>query len=323
MHTDQLNLIPRGLATSEMSVVRCVTARGVDLARTTDGSPMYDTRKAVASPMNVAKSPDRHNCAIANRLEEPREAEPTPDWFVPKIWQLCLDWLARDLGAAGAGLLFLDLGAPVQSSERPNTKTKTGANAKNDIKVWATVGDAALPRLLWLHDHGSRPVWSTCMRRIPVEQWVVCDSVHGLTGDTLPPINGSAHVVGAKLAQGTSTVAYVGFNVHPEQASALVQQAQTAGSALAAAARSMVSVRDQGREAQWVRASRQTQVTQLAMSHGLTTAESTILHQMVAGSTCHDIARQRAVTVNTVKSQVKSIHSKLGVHRVGQIHSLL
>lgn len=281
----------------------------------------YPSKTNSAPDRRVHPAPIRPVVAPAATTASPSP----PEWFVPKIWQLCLDWMARDLGATGAGLLFLDLGAPAQFGESSNTKTRINRNAtpNQEAKVWAIVGDVALPRLLWLNDHGSRPAWATCMRRMPVEQWVACATVHGLTGDAEQPTDGSAHVVGAKLAQGTSTVAYVGFKALPEHAHVLVQQAQIAGAALATAARSLVSARDRGHEAQWVRASRHGQITQLAANRGLTAAEGVILHQLIAGSTCHDIARQRAVTVNTVKSQVKSIHSKLGVHRVGQIHNLL
>ena len=43
-------------------------------------------------------------------------SEPAPDWFVPEIWQFCLDWMARDLGAVGAGLLLFDLQASPPTS---------------------------------------------------------------------------------------------------------------------------------------------------------------------------------------------------------------
>ena len=45
-------------------------------------------------------------------------SESAPDWFVPEIWQFCLDWMARDLGAVGAGLLLFDLQAPPQTRDR-------------------------------------------------------------------------------------------------------------------------------------------------------------------------------------------------------------
>lgn len=248
-------------------------------------------------------------------------SEPAPDWFVPEIWQFCLDWMARDLGAVGAGLLLFDLQAPPQTSL--NRKVNANTNTNNDARVWATVGDAALPRLLWLHDHGSRPAWPTCMRRIPVGQWLACETVHGLIGDAVRPADSPSQVVGAKLAQSASTLVYVGFQAQPSQASALLLRARNAGAALVTAAQALASVRDRGYEAHWVRESRRIQVTQLASNHCLTAAESNILHHLIAGNTCHDIARKRAVTINTVKSQVKSIHGKLGVHRAGQIYGLL
>ena len=250
-----------------------------------------------------------------------RASESAPAWFVPKIWQLCLDWMARDLGAAGAGLLFL--GLPPQAPSHSGGKAGARASGPENAKVWATVGDAALPRQLWLHDHGSRPAWATCMRRIAVGQWLACETLHSLIGDAVQPADSSAPVVGAKLAQSASTVVYVGFQSAPGQTAALAERAPMAGMALATAAQALVRVRDQGYEAQWVRDSWRTQVTQLAKDHCLTDAESHILHELVTGTACHDIARLRTVTLSTVKSQVKSIYSKLGVHRAGQIHSLL
>lgn len=265
------------------------------------------------------------NYPSADRRVEPASkapaSEPTPDWFVSTIWQLCLDWMARDLGATGAGLLFLGLPPPPRSNI--GAKSIAKATAYEYLKVWAAVGDAGLPRQLWLHDHGSRPAWPTCMRRIPVGQWVACETLHGLIGDAVQPADSSAPVVGAKLAHGASTVVYAGFQARPEQAAALAERAQLAGAALATAAQALVRVRDQGYEAQWMRDSRRTQVAQLARSHCLTDAESHVLHQLVSGITSHDIARKRTVKLSTVKSQVKSIYSKLGVHRVGQIHNLL
>ena len=246
-------------------------------------------------------------------------SEPAPDWFVPEIWQFCLNWMARDLGAAGAGLLLFDLQAPPQTT----VNHKVNTNTIKDARVWATVGDAALPKLLWLHDHGSRPAWPTCMRRIPVGQWLACETVQGLIGDAIRPADSQSQVVGAKLAQSASTLVYVGFQAQPSQASALILRARNAGAALVTAAQALASVRDQGHEAHWVRESRRIQVTQLARNHCLTAAESNILHHLIAGNTCHDIARKRAVTINTIKSQVKSIHGKLGVHRAGQIYGLL
>lgn len=262
-------------------------------------------------------SPDR----LVDPAASAAVSEHAPDWFVPEIWQLCLDWMARDLGAAGAGLLLFDLHTSSQSGV--NRKVDASANTNKEARVWATIGDAALPRLLWLHDHGSRPAWPTCMRRIPVGQWLACATVHGLIGDAVRPADSPSQVVGAKLAQSASTLVYVGFQAQPSQASALMLRARNAGAALVTAAQALASVRDQGHEAQWVRESRRIQVTQLARNHCLTAAESVILHHLIAGNTCHDIARKRAVTINTVKSQVKSIHGKLGVHRAGQIYGLL
>ena len=282
--------------------------------------------ETAASLFNATGLADPCKRPSTDRQVEPASrapvSEPAPDWFVPKIWQLCLDWMARDLGATGAGLLLLDL-PPQALSHNGGGKAGARANGPENAKVWATVGDATLPRQLWLHDHGSRPAWATCMRRIAVGQWLACETLHGLIGDAIQPEDSCAPVVGAKLAHGATTVVYVGFESRLGQTAALAQRAQMAGAALATAAQALVRVRDQGFEAQWMRDSRRTQVAQLARNHCLTPAESHVLDQLITGITCHDIARQRTVTLSTVKTQVKSIYSKLGVHRAGQIHSLL
>jgi DNA-binding CsgD family transcriptional regulator len=282
--------------------------------------------ETAASLFNATGLADPCKRPSTDRQVEPASrapvSEPAPDWFVPKIWQLCLDWMARDLGATGAGLLFLGL-PPQALSHNGGGKAGARANGPENTKVWATVGDATLPRQLWLHDHGSRPAWATCMRRIAVGQWLACETLHGLIGDAIQPEDSCAPVVGAKLAHGASMVVYAGFQSRPGQAAALAKRALLGGAALAAAAQSLVRVRDQGQETQWARESRHTQIAHLVKMHSLTEAESHILHQLVSGTPCRDIARKRTVMLSTVKSQIKSIYSKLGVHRAGQIYGLL
>jgi DNA-binding NarL/FixJ family response regulator len=281
--------------------------------------------ESATCPLNIAGSADLCTHSTADRQAASPSAgvtcEPAPDWFVPKIWQLCLDWMARDIDAAGAGLLFFGLPPAAPSGTGGKGRVKTAGN--ENVKVWATVGDTALPWQIWLQDHGSRPAWPTCMRRISLCQWVVCETQHGPIDAAVRPSDSSSLVVGAKLAHGASMVVYAGFQSRPGEATALAQRALLGGAALAAAAQSLVRVRDQGQEAQWARESRHTQIAHLVKMHSLTEAESHILHQLISGTPYRDIARKRTVTLSTVKSQIKSIYGKLGVHRAGQIYGLL
>jgi DNA-binding CsgD family transcriptional regulator len=49
--------------------------------------------------------------------------------------------------------------------------------------------------------------------------------------------------------------------------------------------------------------------------HGLTPAEARVAAAVVSGKTVKDIARAQDISLNTVRSQLKSVFDKLGVHR--------
>lgn len=64
-------------------------------------------------------------------------------------------------------------------------------------------------------------------------------------------------------------------------------------------------------------------VTQAAPRFGLTVAEQAVLRELAAGMPAKRIALRKDVSVNTVRSQIKSIYAKLDIHRVSQVYTRL
>jgi DNA-binding CsgD family transcriptional regulator len=60
---------------------------------------------------------------------------------------------------------------------------------------------------------------------------------------------------------------------------------------------------------------------------GLTETEAEVAHGLYKALTPQEIARRRGVAVDTVRSQIKSVYSKLGVRRqlelIGRLRDLL
>jgi DNA-binding CsgD family transcriptional regulator len=59
--------------------------------------------------------------------------------------------------------------------------------------------------------------------------------------------------------------------------------------------------------------------TRLQDLHGPTPAEARVAVAVVSGMTVKDIARAQGTSLNTVRSQLKSVFEKLGVHRQSEL----
>ncbi len=57
--------------------------------------------------------------------------------------------------------------------------------------------------------------------------------------------------------------------------------------------------------------------------YGVTPAEEELVYLLVDGVSIENAAVRRGVTVNTVRSQVKTIYSKTGAHRLGELIHLV
>lgn len=228
-------------------------------------------------------------------VTEPTElVSPQMGSRLPKdVWQLGLQLFAAAMDTTEVGLLVV--AAKCNSREQSLTgfgctELARRVQVLDETSSGTAGGEGGLPLLKWVNIVTPKPQF-------------ICARI----------------VLGCKVMHSAQFTVYLGFSRTHAFTLLEMNKLQACSSKIAYALRGTVNTT----QSQCVGIRGQSGIQTAAAQFGLTKAESTVLAALASGAPIKRIATSREVSVSTIKSQVKSIYGKLGIHRGAELHPML